>query len=95
MAIQFELEIILVGFGIIGAGCIFYLLYNKRKSFKWLNVIDYGHGHEENNHRYSFRSSTGSSPCPISYSIRFGICSNSKVYASWTSMEWLIDYSKN
>ncbi len=31
MAIQFELEIILVGFGIIGAGCIFYLLYNKRK----------------------------------------------------------------
>ncbi len=32
MAIQFELEIILVGFGIIGAGCIFYLLYNKRKA---------------------------------------------------------------
>jgi APA family basic amino acid/polyamine antiporter len=31
MAIQFELEIILVGVGIIGAGCIFYLLYNKRK----------------------------------------------------------------
>ncbi len=31
MAIQFELEIILVGLGIIGAGCIFYLLYNKRK----------------------------------------------------------------
>jgi len=32
MAIQFELEIILVGFGIIGAGCIFYLLYNKGKA---------------------------------------------------------------
>ncbi len=32
MAIQFELEIILVGFGIIGAGCIFYLLFNKRKA---------------------------------------------------------------
>ncbi len=31
MAIQFELEIILVGLGIIGAGCIFYLIYNKRK----------------------------------------------------------------
>ena len=31
MAIQFELEIILVGLGIIGAGCIFYLFYNKRK----------------------------------------------------------------
>jgi APA family basic amino acid/polyamine antiporter len=31
MAMQFELEIILVGVGIIGAGCIFYLLYNKRK----------------------------------------------------------------
>jgi APA family basic amino acid/polyamine antiporter len=36
MAIQFELEIILVGLGIIGAGCIFYLLYNKRKEkAKW------------------------------------------------------------
>ncbi|MFQ5573553.1 MAG: APC family permease, partial [Nitrosopumilaceae archaeon] len=32
MAIQFELEIILVGLGIIGIGCIFYLLYNKRKA---------------------------------------------------------------
>lgn len=31
MAIQFELEIILVGFGIIVAGSIFYLLYNKQK----------------------------------------------------------------
>jgi len=31
MAIQFELEIILVGIGIIGAGVIFYLLYNKHK----------------------------------------------------------------
>jgi APA family basic amino acid/polyamine antiporter len=31
MAMQFELEIILVGVGIIGAGCIFYLLYNKQK----------------------------------------------------------------
>ena len=31
MAIQFELEIIVAGLGIIGAGCIFYLLYNKRK----------------------------------------------------------------
>ena len=31
MAMQFELEIILVGIGIIVAGCIFYLLYNKRK----------------------------------------------------------------
>jgi len=28
---QFELEIILVGVGIIGAGIVFYLLYNKRK----------------------------------------------------------------
>jgi len=36
MAIQFELEIILVGIGIIGSGCIFYLLYNKRKeNVKW------------------------------------------------------------
>ena len=32
MAMQFELEIILVGVGIIGAGCIFYLLYNKQKN---------------------------------------------------------------
>ncbi len=31
MAIQFELEIILVGSGIVGSGCIFYLLYNKIK----------------------------------------------------------------
>jgi APA family basic amino acid/polyamine antiporter len=31
MAIQFEFEIILAGFGIIGSGCIFYLFYNKRK----------------------------------------------------------------
>ena len=31
MATQFELEIILAGFGIVGAGCIFYLLYNKQK----------------------------------------------------------------
>ena len=31
MAMQFELEIILVGVGIIGAGCIFYLVYNKQK----------------------------------------------------------------
>ena len=31
MAIQFELEVILVGIGIIGTGCIFYLLYNKRR----------------------------------------------------------------
>ena len=31
MATQFEFEIILVGFGIIGVGCIFFLLYNKRK----------------------------------------------------------------
>ena len=32
MAIQFELEIILVGLGIIGAGVVFYFVYNKRKS---------------------------------------------------------------
>jgi len=31
MALQFELEIILAGLGIIGSGIIFYLLYNKRK----------------------------------------------------------------
>jgi len=36
MAIQFELEIILVGLGIIATGGIFYLLYNKRKEkAKW------------------------------------------------------------
>ena len=32
MATQFELEIVLSGFGIVGVGCIFYLFYNKRKS---------------------------------------------------------------
>ena len=32
MATQFELEIIFSGLGIVGIGCIFYLLYNKRKS---------------------------------------------------------------
>ena len=32
MAVQFELEIILVGLGIIGAGIVFYFLYNRRKS---------------------------------------------------------------
>ncbi len=31
MAIQFEMAIMAVGLGIIGAGIIFYLLYNKRK----------------------------------------------------------------
>ena len=31
MALQFELEIILVGLGIIGSGIIFYLFYNKQK----------------------------------------------------------------
>ena len=31
MAMQFELEIVVAGLGIIGAGCIFYFLYNKRK----------------------------------------------------------------
>ncbi|MFQ5476381.1 MAG: APC family permease [Nitrosopumilus sp.] len=31
MALQFELEIILVGLGIIGIGIIFYILYNKQK----------------------------------------------------------------
>ena len=31
MAIQFELEVILVGIGIIATGCIFYLLYKKQK----------------------------------------------------------------
>lgn len=31
MALQFELEIILVGLGVVGAGIIFYLFYNKRK----------------------------------------------------------------
>ena len=32
MATQFELEIIFSGLGIVGVGCVFYLLYNKRKS---------------------------------------------------------------
>ena len=32
MAIQFELEIILVGLGIIGAGVVFYAVYNRRKN---------------------------------------------------------------
>jgi APA family basic amino acid/polyamine antiporter len=32
MAFQFELEVILVGLGIIGIGVIFYFLYGKRKS---------------------------------------------------------------
>jgi len=31
MAIQFDLEIIAIGFAIIAAGAIFYLIYNKRK----------------------------------------------------------------
>ena len=31
MAFQFEVEIVLVGLGIIGAGIIFYLFYNKRR----------------------------------------------------------------
>ena len=34
MAIQFELEIILVGLGIIGAGAVFYAVYNRRKNAK-------------------------------------------------------------
>ena len=34
MAIQFELEIILVGLGIIGAGVVFYAVYNRRKNLK-------------------------------------------------------------
>ncbi len=34
MAIQFELEIILVGLGIMGVGAIFYLFYNKKKKRK-------------------------------------------------------------
>lgn len=34
MAIQFELEIILVGLGIIGAGAVFYAVYNRRKNIK-------------------------------------------------------------
>ena len=34
MAIQFELEIILVGLGIIGAGAVFYAVYNCRKNIK-------------------------------------------------------------
>ena len=32
MAIQFEIEIILAGLGIVGAGIVFYLVYNKRKT---------------------------------------------------------------
>ena len=32
MAIQFEIEIILVGLGIIGAGAVFYAVYNRRKA---------------------------------------------------------------
>jgi APA family basic amino acid/polyamine antiporter len=31
MAFQFEIEVVLVGAGIIGVGIIFYILYNKRK----------------------------------------------------------------
>ena len=31
MAFQFEIEVVLVGVGIIGIGVVFYLLYNKRK----------------------------------------------------------------
>jgi len=31
MAFQFEIEVVLVGVGIIGVGVVFYLLYNKRK----------------------------------------------------------------
>lgn len=31
MAIQFDLQIVLVGLGILGAGAIFYLIFNKRK----------------------------------------------------------------
>ncbi len=31
MALQFEIEVILVGVGIIGVGVIFYILYGKRK----------------------------------------------------------------
>ena len=31
MATQFDIEVILVGLGIIGAGALFYLVYNKRK----------------------------------------------------------------
>ncbi len=34
MALQFELEIILIGLGIIGSGIIFYLFYNKQKKNK-------------------------------------------------------------
>ena len=32
MALQFELEVVLVGLGIIISGCIFYILYNKQKT---------------------------------------------------------------
>ena len=31
MAVQFDLQVVLVGLGIIGAGAIFYLIYNKQK----------------------------------------------------------------
>ncbi len=34
MAIQFDLEIVLVGLGIIGTGALFYLVYNKKMSRK-------------------------------------------------------------
>ena len=32
MAMQFELEVILVGVGIIGSGCVFYILHNRQKN---------------------------------------------------------------
>jgi len=32
MAMQFELEVILVGVGIVGSGCVFYILYNRQKN---------------------------------------------------------------
>ena len=32
MAFQFEIEVVLVGVGIIGVGVVFYLLYNKRRA---------------------------------------------------------------
>jgi APA family basic amino acid/polyamine antiporter len=34
MAIQFDIEIMAVGFGIIAAGVIFYLIYNRRVSYQ-------------------------------------------------------------
>ncbi len=34
MAVQFDMEIILAGLGILGAGVVFYLLYNKRKNLE-------------------------------------------------------------